>query len=65
MVLACLETVIGIILFFEAALNNFKIARQFPVRHMMAELALFPFAGSGIVFNKCVTKQLAGNFAPE
>jgi hypothetical protein len=44
---------------------DFKIARQFPIRNMPAELALLPFAGRGIVFDKCVAKQVAGNFAPK
>jgi hypothetical protein len=51
--------------FLEAALNNFKITRQLPICNMTAELALFPFAGRGIVFYECVAKQVAGNFAPK
>ena len=42
-------------------LNNFKIPRQLPIRHMLAELAFFPFAGRGIVFDEWVAKQFARN----
>ena len=41
---------------FKQLLNDFKIARQLPIRNMTAELALFPFAGRGIVIDECVAK---------
>src|SRR5262245_31315556 len=42
-----------------AQLDNFEIARQFPVRDGLAELALLPFAGRRVVVDEAVAEQSA------
>jgi len=46
---------------FGQALNNFKIALQFPVGHAIQPLTPFPVTGGGKVVNKGVAKPVTGN----
>src|ERR1700722_7693375 len=43
-------------------LNNLEIARQFPVRDVLAELAFFPFARLRVVLDEVAAEELLGGF---
>ena len=46
----------------DAASHNLEITRHFPIRHVPAELALFPFPCCSEMIDECVTKQRPGCF---